>query len=127
MPRERAARGQLLIIVFMCGVWGSISWANTSSFHILIDGLSPYYSPFTASVVSGIPVVWKNPTASPHTVTHDGCRGSGPCAFDSGTILPGGSFHLPDLPPGQYPYHCTLHPIMRGLLEVKDVQLPAST
>ncbi|MGE0472666.1 MAG: hypothetical protein AB7P17_03420 [Nitrospirales bacterium] len=47
--------------------------------------------------------------------------------FDSGTISPGGSYQLPVLPPGRYPYHCTLHPIMRGVLEIHEYQMPAST
>ena len=105
----------------------SLAGGNPSSLYIPIDGLSPYYSPYTASVTRGIPVVWKNPTASPHTVTHDGCKGHEWCAFDSGAILPGGSFQVPSLPPGLYPYFCTLHPIMRGMLEVKETPIPAST
>ena len=102
-----------------------VVWTSPSVFHILIEGMSPYYSPYTASVSPGIPVVWKNPTPSLHTVTHDGCDGTGPCAFDSGAIPPKGSFTLPFLPPGKYAYHCTLHPIMRGILEVQDPHIPA--
>lgn len=105
----------------------SVGWASPGGLHILIDGLSPYYSPYLASVDMGNSVVWTNPTPSPHTVTHDGCRDSGPCMFDSGSILPGGSYQLPVLPPGRYPYHCTLHPIMRGILVIQEHQMPAST
>jgi len=34
--------------------------------------------------------------------------------FDSRAIPPSGMYELPELPPGQYPYHCTLHPIIQG-------------
>ncbi len=105
----------------------TVAWASPASVAILIDGLSPYYSPYSASVSMGVPVVWKNPTASPHTVTHEGCREGVGCAFDSGAIYPGGSFHLPSLPPGVYPYYCTLHPIMKGILEVREPSGPAAT
>ena len=27
---------------------------------------------------------------------------------------------MPGLPAGRYPYHCALHPAMRGVLEVRD-------
>lgn len=121
------SRHKILIGILGLMAVVSVGWASPAGLHILIDGLSPYYSPYVASVVTGSPVVWTNPTPSPHTVTHDGCRDSGPCMFDSGAILPGGSYQLPILPPGRYPYHCTLHPIMRGILEVQEHQMPAST
>lgn len=105
----------------------SIGWASPSAFHILIDGLSPYYSPYLASVSPGIPVIWRNPTASPHTVTHEGCKEFGPCVFDSGVIYPGRSFQLPPLPPGRYPYYCVLHPIMRGVLVIEEPKVPSAT
>lgn len=121
--------GRRKIFIGLLGLMAvvSVGWAKPAGLHILIDGLSPYYSPYMASVVTGSPVLWTNPTPSPHTVTHDACRDLGPCMFDSGAILPGGSYQLPVLPPGRYPYHCTLHPIMRGILEVKEQQMPAST
>ncbi len=77
-------------------------------------------------MTSGIPIVWENPTATPHTITHDGCREGGACAFDSGAIRPHETFEIPGLPPGQYPYHCTLHPIMRGMVEVGIPLAPSS-
>jgi plastocyanin len=48
--------------------------------------------------------------------------------FDSGSMPPNGSFTLPGLPPGRYTYHCTLHPIMRGLVVITDpAPLPSPT
>lgn len=105
----------------------SIVLGMPSSLRIQIEAWSPYYSPASVSVLSGTLVWWENPTATHHTVTHDGCKRGGACLFDSGAISPSGMFELPELPPGSYPYHCTLHPIMRGVLVVTDVPAPAET
>jgi plastocyanin len=82
--------------------------------------------PTSAKVAAGSPIRWENPTPSHHTVTHDGCIVEGPCAFDSGSLPPNESYTLPGLPPGSYPYHCRLHPIMRGILTVTNPVVPPS-
>jgi len=105
----------------------SVTFAAPSLFRIQMESWSPYYLPEAASVGVGIVVRWENPTATYHTVTHDGCQQGGSCLFDSGAIPPSGVYELPELPPGNYPYHCTLHPIMRGVLVVTDVPAPAET
>ncbi|TAJ34571.1 MAG: hypothetical protein EPO64_00780 [Nitrospirae bacterium] len=94
--------------------------ATPPLFQITIESGSPYFLPASATVTAGAPIRWDNPTASYHTATHDGCIMGGPCMFDSGSVVPNGSYTLPGLPPGRYPYHCTLHPIMRGVLIVVD-------
>jgi plastocyanin len=33
---------------------------------------------------------------------------------------PGEMFTLPSLPPDRYTYHCSIHPIMRGVLTITD-------
>ena len=88
---------------------------------ILMENGSPYYVPTAATVVSGTPIRWENPTPTHHTVTHNGClQDESPCLFNSGTVPPGGQFTIPGLPPGRYAYHCGIHPIMRGQLIVTD-------
>ena len=102
----------------------SLAWPITampSASHIMIEDGSPYFAPAKATVISGSPISWENPTPTDHTVTHNGCIEDGtPCLFDSGIIAPGGQFSVPGLPPGRYPYHCRIHPIMRGMLIVTD-------
>lgn len=92
---------------------------------IRMDTLWPYYHPAVARVPSRSPIEWANPTSLPHTVTHDGCT-AGACAFDSGPVPPGGIFSLPGLAPGRYPYHCSLHPVMRGVLVVQGQRVRLS-
>ncbi len=98
----------------------SVAWAKPFPFHIQIEAWSPYFLPKAAFVEAGTPVRWENPTATHHTITHDGCVNGGPCAFDSGVIPPSGVYDLAGLAPGRYAYHCTLHPIMRGVLVVTE-------
>ena len=86
---------------------------------IMIDGGSPYFLPSRVVVTAGTPIRWHNPTATHHTVTADGCLlGGALCAFDSGSVDPNASYTIPSLPAGRYPYHCRLHPIMRGILVI---------
>ena len=107
-------------------VWvgAAATWTVTDtslSVQILMEDGSPYYVPVTATVASGNPVRWDNPTPTHHTVTHNGCLEEGPsCLFDSGTVPPGSQFTIPGLPAGRYGYHCRIHPIMRGMLVVTD-------
>ncbi len=100
------------------------SYATPPPFEIIIDSGSPYYYPASAKVPTGAPIRWDNPTGSPHTITHDGCVEGESCAFDSGSVPPNGSYTIPGLAPGHYPYQCRLHPIMRGVLVIVE---PADT
>lgn len=95
--------------------------ATAPPIQILIEDGSPYFVPVTATVASGGSIQWENPTPTHHTITHNDCVEDGaPCFFDSGTMAPGDTFTVPGLPPGRYPYHCRIHPIMRGVLTVTD-------
>ncbi len=105
----------------------SLAFAASAPFKIRMESWFPYYLPEAVSVGSGTVVRWENPTATHHTVTHDGCREDGPCFFDSGPIPPSGVYEVPELPPGRYPYHCRLHPIMRGVLVVTDARAGEET
>jgi plastocyanin len=102
----------------------SVAWPTTAmppATLITIEDGAPYFAPAKAVVATGNPIQWHNPTPTDHTVTHNGCIEDGsPCLFDSGIIAPGEQFGVPGLPPGRYPYHCRIHPIMRGTLTVTD-------
>jgi plastocyanin len=87
---------------------------------IIFETSAPYYEPQLAVVSAGSPVRWVNPTASPHSVRHDDCLTDAMCAFQSIAVPPNSSFSIAPLPPGRYGYHCELHPIMRGVLIVRD-------
>lgn len=109
----------LAISLLFLSTW-SFGWASTqpssnvSAMKVTMDYWAPYYRPAQAIVPGGVAIQIVNPTSSPHTLTHEGCRMSGPCAFDTGAVQPGKEFTIPSLPPGRYPYYCALHPIMTG-------------
>jgi plastocyanin len=124
--REQTALSQQLIrggfFLLMVGMFlmGSFSVAAPSGLRITIGTFAPYYSPTFVHIGTGTPISWDNPTADLHSITHDGCKTSERCAFDSGPLGPNGTFSVPHLPPGSYSYHCSFHPIMRGVLIVVE-------
>jgi plastocyanin len=92
---------------------------------ITIESGAPYFLPAEITVRTGARLQWKNPTPAYHTITHDACVMAEPCLFDSGSIAPDKSYTLQGLTPGRYPYHCRLHPIMRGIVKVVDAMQPS--
>jgi hypothetical protein len=72
------------------------------------------------SIAPGTQVTWINDDTIPHTVTSD----SG--AFDSGVLLPGQSYTHRFSSEGDLTYHCSIHPEMRGAIEVSgpEVSVP---
>ena len=115
-------RVRIVAIALVIGAPADVPAPNLSTTaQILMENGSPYYVPATATVASGTPIRWDNPTPTHHTVTHNDCvKDESPCLFDSGTVTPGGHFTVSSLPAGRYPYHCGIHPIMRGKLVVTE-------
>lgn len=70
------------------------------------------YAPSRLGVLAGTTVTWKNGDATNHTVTSDAN------AFDSGFVVPGGSFAFTFDRAGRYAYHCTIHRFMKGVVDV---------
>lgn len=72
------------------------------------------FSLTSIAVAPGAAVKVENEGSAPHTVTADDA------AFDSGTVSGGssGSFTAPDTP-GDYAFHCEIHPSMTGTLTVE--------
>jgi len=112
--------------MIIAGLVGGVlcAWPSTATapqMAIIIESGAPYFVPKSATVSTGASIRWENPTPTEHTVTHTGCLEDGnTCAFDSGIVLPNGTFTLPGLAPGRYPYLCRIHPIMHGTLIVTD-------
>ncbi len=120
-------RGFLAMLMGGMCLLVSLASAAPSLLTITIGTFFPYYSPTSVQIESGSSISWENPTSDLHTITHDACRTHEGCAFDSGAIGPNRTFTLHQLPPGHYPYHCTLHPIMRGVLVVQELEFPEET
>lgn len=76
------------------------------------------FQPATIRVAAGTEVVWTQKDDDPHTVTaYDG-------SFDSKGLGQGDVYkHVFDKP-GRYPYHCTAHPFMKGVVIVEGAAKP---
>jgi plastocyanin len=64
------------------------------------------------TIVVGTAVVWTNKDDDPHTVTADDA------SFDSKGLGQGDSFRHVFAKTGTYPYHCSAHPFMKGVIVV---------
>ncbi len=114
----------LLLTVGLLPAWPTAATPPYTA--ITIESSSPYFVSKSVTISTGSPIKWENPTGSEHTVTHIGCVEEGDlCAFDSGLMLPNGTFAIPGLAPGRYPYLCRIHPIMRGVITVTDIFTPS--
>ena len=75
------------------------------------------YVPGNITVDVGSTVVWENGDAAFHSVT-SGVYGEPDGIFDSGYIDPGEQFVFVFEEAGLHEYYCTLHPWMRGTVDV---------
>lgn len=70
------------------------------------------FSPQTLKIQAGSTVVWTNRDPAPHTVTADDGT------FDSGMLQSGATFRRTFEKAGTFRYTCTIHPSMKGVVEV---------
>jgi plastocyanin len=71
------------------------------------------FSPASLTVTKGTVVTWQNNDGVAHTSTNDNG------AWDTGTIVPGGSKTTTFSTAGTFTYHCTVHPMMTGTIIVQ--------
>ena len=69
------------------------------------------FYPVNIEVKKGDAVEWKSDDLVPHTATS--------ASFDSGTIVSGQSWRHTFTDGGNFPYACTFHPQMKGVVIVK--------
>jgi len=71
------------------------------------------FTPSTITVAKGTTVTWRNDDSYIHRIAAD--DGS----FDLGDQLAGSSVTYTFVQSGAYPYHCTVHPFMKGVVIVE--------
>lgn len=71
------------------------------------------FQPDTTTATVGDTMVWTNDDIVPHTATQDGN------AWDTGQIQPHASARVVLARAGDAPFHCTVHPTMRGVVIVR--------
>jgi plastocyanin len=74
-------------------------------------------SPARLDIVTGESVTWTNDSARVHTVTADDD------SFDSGRLSSSQTYAHRFKAAGEAPYHCTLHPLIQGVVDVHDLLL----
>jgi plastocyanin len=89
---------------------GRVRRRQARYYTVVIEGTA--YAPETLTVKRRDTVVWVNKDPFPHTVTAKS-------AFDSYDIAPGKQWKYTPRKLGEYPYTCTLHPNMKGTLDVE--------
>jgi plastocyanin len=77
------------------------------------------FGPMTVDVLAGDRITWTNVSARRHDVAAD--DGS----FDSGSLFPGAMYARAFDREGAVTYLCTLHPFMRGTINVHDLLMTA--
>jgi len=85
--------------------------STASQNNVAMKGLA--FNPSALTIVKGAKVTWTNDDSTTHTVTSD----TG--AFGSGNLSPGNSFTHQFNETGTFPYHCTIHPSMKGTITVQ--------
>jgi plastocyanin len=74
------------------------------------------FDPSTLTVKTGTAVTWVNNDGATHALVSD--TGS-PVLFSSDPLATGASFTFTFAQPGTYPYHCSIHPTMKGTVIVQ--------
>ncbi|MFN8497583.1 MAG: hypothetical protein U0641_06980 [Anaerolineae bacterium] len=79
------------------------------------------FAPTPLTVCQGATVRWTNFDTAPHTSTSD----TG--VWDSGLLLTGQGFSFTFNTLGDFPYHCTVHPGMHGMVHVVAAETTVTT
>ncbi len=85
--------------------------ARDATHTVIIENMQ--FSPAQLHVHRGERIVWVNKDLFPHTVT------AASHAFDSGSIAANASWTYVAGKAGEYPYGCTFHPSMKGMIAVQ--------
>ncbi|PTL81535.1 cupredoxin domain-containing protein [Vitiosangium sp. GDMCC 1.1324] len=115
---SRSWRGLPLAVCLLGGVLTHSTYARESPsarvHHVRMKDQK--FVPEELVVRQGDTVIWVNEDAVTHTVM---AVGGGAPAFDSGNIQPKASWRYVAKEKGRFPYLCSLHPGMHGVLTVR--------
>lgn len=108
---------KLLILAFL-GIVGLVAvsgctsnqTSNSSTNTVTLQNMA--FNPSTLNVQVGATVTWVNKDSVTHNVVSD----SG--VFDSGNLANGQSYNYTFNQAGSFPYHCSIHPSMKGTIVV---------
>jgi plastocyanin len=90
---------------------GGTTTGDSATVQVIMNNRS--YDPATVTVRPGDTVTWVNQDAPQHDVVADNGE------FKSDLFDKGGTFSFTFSKAGTYPYHCTIHPGMTGMVVVQ--------
>lgn len=123
--RTRWRIGSFILMTAALGLTGMAVAhpVRAQTMHVTIKSFS--FQPANLIVPVGTTVTWTNQDSVDHTSTSD------TSAWDSGHLGTGQSFSFTFKQPGTFPYHCMIHPYMKGTIVVqaaaKATAAPAAT
>jgi plastocyanin len=101
----------VLLTIIAAGV-GAVGAAPKPRTHtVTIEGMR--FDPETVTVARGDTIVWVNKDVVAHTATSDAA------GFDSKIMQPEKSWRYKPAKRGRFPYVCTYHPTMVGVVQVE--------
>lgn len=109
--QRRACAAALTSALFWVNASGGIADERPIVHNVLIEGTS--FNPQSLTVRRGDTIVWTNKDPFPHTVTARNHQ------FDSRILPEDHSWKYTAKERGKFPYFCTLHQTMTGVLIVK--------
>jgi plastocyanin len=112
-------KNALLAALVAAAVLAGAAPASAESVFVFTPGLR--FSPSHLDVLPGDNVVWRNTSLKTHNVKFD-TEG-----FNSGRLEPGDAAHHVFPVAGIYPYHCTIHDEMNGVIGVYPLVLSGPT
>jgi plastocyanin len=109
-----------LIVIVVVGVSGYLIFINSqksaapSQEQLPVVSIAGFaFNPATLQVKVGTTVTWTNNEPAPHTITSANFVGSG-------TLAQGQTFNYTFTQAGDYEYFCSIHPSMRGKVQVSE-------
>lgn len=108
----------IALVLDMAGI-GITHPVRAQTMQVTIKNFS--FQPATLTVPAGTTVTWTNQDSVDHTSTSD----TG--VWDSGRLAPGQSFSFMFTQAGMFPYHCMIHPFMKGMIVVQASAVASPT
>lgn len=96
------------LVVALAVLLGPVASASMEGMTVRVSIAFSAFAPEKIDVVAGDTVRWTNDSVRAHTVNADDD------SYDSPRLVSGDGFSQRFEGPGVYPYHCRLHPFMRG-------------
>ena len=106
----RVSRRGLLSCVLAAPVLLRAAQAQAATQHLTIKGMA--FAPARLALAKGDHLIVTNDDAMPHSCTADDGQ------FDTGRLAKGQSAELTLTAAGEFSFHCSVHPAMRGVITV---------